>query len=388
MMYLAQNWHNVLTEMPPIKSLLLSALIRDEARRLGFFKVGFAPATVLPTADKFMSCLAQGLHGEMAYIERQAAKREDPRLVFPSARSILVAAMNYCTGDTLSDDPLKGRISRYAWGDDYHATVMARLKRLLEFIRSRESSAEGLCYVDTGPVMEKVWGTQTAIGWMGKHTNLIARDQGSWFFLGTILLNLELEYDCKEKDFCGKCTRCIHACPTGAIAAPYVLDSRCCISYLTIELRGPIPRHLRSLIGNRIYGCDDCQEVCPWNRFAVKTSEREFYPRDGNFMPELRQLISMSHEQFRYQFNNSPMRRVKRDGFVRNVVVALGNSRRREAVPALGAALQDESPLVRSHAAWGLGQIQDREAISLLESSRRKETATDVLEEIDLAMGK
>ena len=353
---------------------------------MGFFKVGFAPAAVLPNAEKFRSCLAQGFHGKIAYLERQAAKREDPRLVFPEARSILVAAMNYCTGDTLSDDPLKGRISRYAWGDDYHAMVMARLERLLEFIRSRESCAKGLCYVDTGPVMEKAWGAQTEVGWMGKHTNLIARDQGSWFFLGTILLNLELEYDCKEKDFCGKCTRCIHACPTGAIAAPYVLDSRLCISYLTIELRGPIPRHLRSLIGNRIYGCDDCQEVCPWNRFAVNTPEREFYPREGNFMPELLSLITMSPVQFSHQSKNSSMRRVKRDGFVRNVVVALGNSRRREAVPALGAALQDNSPLVRSHAAWALGQIPDREAMNLLESARRLETVTAVLEEIRLAL--
>jgi epoxyqueuosine reductase len=372
--------------MLPMNRSVLSELIRDEARRLGFFKLGLAPATLLPTAGKFRSCLAQGLHGAMAYIERQAAKREDPRLVFPNARSVLVAAMNYCTGDALSADPLKGRISRYAWGDDYHSTVMARLRKLLEFIRSRESSAEGLCYVDTGPVMEKMWGAQTAIGWMGKHTNLISRDQGSWFFLGTILLNIELECDSKEKDFCGKCTRCIRACPTGAIVAPYVLDSRLCISYLTIELRGPIPRNLRSLIGNRIYGCDDCQEVCPWNRFAVKTPEREFYPREGNFMPELQQLVGMSPEQFSRRFKNSSMRRVKRDGFIRNVVVALGNSRSHEAVAPLGMALQDESALVRSHAAWALGQIQDREATVALESARRREAHPNVLEEINLAL--
>jgi epoxyqueuosine reductase len=381
------NWHNFLL-MPKIDSSPLSKLIREEGRRLGFSKMGFAPATVLPAAERFRSCLARGFHGEMAYIERQAAKREDPRTVFPGARSIIVTAMNYHTGGPLSDDPLRGRISRYSWGDDYHSTVMDRLERLLEFLRRCEPSADGRCYVDTGPVMEKIWGAQTAIGWMGKHTNLIARSHGSWFFLGIILLNLELEYDRKEKDFCGKCTRCIGVCPTGAIVAPYLLDSRLCISYLTIELRGSIPRHLRPLIGNRIYGCDDCQEVCPWNRFAVKTSEREFYPREENFMPELLSLVSMSPAQFSDRFKKSSVRRVKRDGFIRNVVVALGNSQRREVVPALGLALQDESPLVRSHAVWALGQIQVQEAIGLLESARLKETNPDVLEEISLALRK
>ncbi len=177
-------------------------------------------------------------------------------------------------GHGLANQPLKGKISRYAWGDDYHITIKDRLERLLDFIKKQEPSVQGLCYVDTGPVMEKVWGAETALGWMGKHTNLITRDCGSWFFIGVILLNLDLEHDEPERDYCGKCSRCIQACPTGAIVAPYVLDARLCISYLTIELRGSIPHHLRSLVGNRIYGCDDCQEVCPWNQVCGEKPQK------------------------------------------------------------------------------------------------------------------
>jgi epoxyqueuosine reductase len=259
---------------------------------------------------------------------------------------------------------------------------------MLDFIKNQEPSAQGLCYADTGPVMEKVWGAETSLGWMGKHTNLIARNHGSWFFLGVILLDIELEYDPKERDFCGKCTRCIQACPTGAIVAPYILDARLCLSYLTIELRGPIPRHLRPRIGNRIYGCDDCQEVCPWNRFAVATPEKEFSPREGNLMPDLAPLVRITPEQFENRFNNSPIRRATRDGFVRNVVVALGNSRSSEAVPALDEALRDASPLVRAHAAWALGQMATPRAYRILESARALEADAAVAEEIEGALAK
>jgi epoxyqueuosine reductase len=234
--------------------------------------------------------------------------------------------------------------------------------------------------------MEKIWGARTSLGWLGKHTNLITREQGSWFFIGVILLNLELEYDSQEDDYCGSCSRCIEACPTRAIVAPYVVDARLCISYLTIELRGPIPRALRPLIGNRIFGCDDCQEVCPWNRFAVPTPEREFWPRDGNVMPELASLVHLSNEEFNSRFRGSPIRRAKRDGFVRNVVVALGNSRRHEAVPALAQALKDNGALVRGHAAWALGQIGTLESRHLLELAAATETEPDVLEEVALAL--
>jgi epoxyqueuosine reductase len=372
--------------MAPSNVSTLSLRIREEARRLGFFKVGIAPACPLPHAEHYRSWLAKGWHGEMRYMERQAAKRQDPGLLLANARSVLVLAMNYYTGTADVDAPLRGRICRYARGDDYHAAVKNRVEQLLGFIRSQAPSAHGWCCVDTGPVMEKVWGAQTALGWMGKHTNLITRDQGSWFFIGVILLDVELEYDCREKDYCGTCRRCIQACPTGAIAAPYALDARLCISYLTIELRGPVPRPLRPLIGNRIYGCDDCQEACPWNRFAVTAPEAEFHPREGNLLPELAPLARVSPEEFLHRFKGSPVRRATRDGFVRNAVIALGNSRRDETIPVLEAALQDASPLVRGHAAWALGQIATASACRILESARTKEATPAVLEEIRTAL--
>lgn len=364
----------------------LTRKIRDEAGRLGFFKTGVTRARPLPEGEHLDQWLAEGMHGEMGYMARQAPKRKDPSRVLSDARSIVVLAMNYHTGDSLTDEPLRGRISRYAWGDDYHVIIKERLAALYGFIRREESRAEGLYYVDTGPILEKVWGAQSALGWMGKHSNLITREQGSWFFIGILLLNIELEYDATEKDFCGTCFRCSAACPTGAIIAPYVVDARLCISYLTIEHRGPIPRELRSLIGNRIYGCDDCQEVCPWNRFAVPTTETSFHAREENWMPELASLVSISQQEFQERFRNSPIRRAKRDGFVRNVVVALGNSRHPDAVAALRFALHDESALVRAHAAWALGQIGTKECRALLEEAQDREFNGAVREEIERAI--
>jgi epoxyqueuosine reductase len=370
--------------MPSLSLTELSARIRSEALRLGFIKVGIAPAGPLPNGERFIEWLSNERHGDMGYIERQAPKRLDPGLVFDDARSVLVLALNYYSVDAFSDSPMKGRISRYAWGDDYHDIAKARLEALLAFIKELEPSSRGLCYADTGPVMEKVWGAQTAIGWMGKNTILISGSHGSWFFIGVILLDIELEYDPMEKDFCGRCDRCIRACPAKAIIAPYVLDARRCISYLT-KLRGPIPRSLRSLMGNRIFGCDECQWVCPWNRFAIETSERGFHPREGNLTPELVPLVGMSTNEFSKRFKNSPVHQATRDGFVRNVVVALGNSGNSEAVPALEKGLRDASPLVRAHAAWALGRIADERIPRILELARTKETEPTVLEEISLA---
>ncbi len=364
----------------------LTSRIREEARRLGFFKTGITPARPLPKQERFDLWLEEGMQGEMGYMNRQAPKRRNPALVLRDVRTILVLAMNYNSKKCHTADPLRGKISRYAWGDDYHILLEDRLQELYSFIRHQNPESRGLSYVDTGPVMEKVWGAQSALGWMGKHTNLITREQGSWFFIGVILLNLELEYDTPEKDYCGTCTRCIAACPTGAIVDPYVVDARLCISYLTIELRGSIPRELRPLIGNRIYGCDDCQDVCPWNRFAVSAPEREFHPREWNLMPELAPLVDLTREEFNERFKNSPVRRARRDGFVRNVAVALGNSHRPEAVPALTRALSDRSSLVRAHAAWALGQIGTPDARRVLEGARCSENEPEVLEEISLAL--
>jgi epoxyqueuosine reductase len=364
----------------------LASAIREEARRLGFFKAGIARARPLPGSQRFDSWLQKAMHGEMGYLKRQAVKRKDPRLVLDGIRSLVVLAMNYHTGGPLTQNPLKGRISRYAWGDDYHRVVKSRLSKLYEFIQRKEPQATGLFYVDTGPVMEKAWGAETSLGWLGKHSNLITREQGSWFFIGVILLNLELDYDAREVDYCGTCTQCIAACPTGAIVEPYVVDARLCISYLTIELRGPIPRALRPMIGNRIFGCDDCQETCPWNRFASASGETGFLPRAENHMADLIPLSAITQEEFETRFQGSAVRRAKRDGFVRNVVVALGNSRGPEAVPALTRALGDRSALVRAHAAWAMGRIRHEQARKTLEAARAEETERDVLEEIGLAL--
>ena len=353
---------------------------------MGFFQAGIALVDSAPHYDFFLKWLGDGCHGEMSYLFRQAPKRKDPRLVFPEARSIVVLAMNYFPGDNFSDFPLKGRISRYAWGKDYHGVIHERLEELLHFIQKEEPSAKGSCYVDTGPVMEKAWGAQTAVGWMGKHTNLISRQRGSWFFLGVILLNIPLEPDAQERNFCGTCNRCIEACPTGAIVAPYILDARICISYLTIEYRGPIPRHLRHLIGNRIFGCDECQETCPWNRFARKTSEKGFSPGEGYEMPDLITLVGITPGEFEQRFKKSPIYRATRDGFVRNVVTALGNSGRHQAIPVLEEALLDSSALVRASAAWALGAISQDPAREILLKAQKRENNPLVLEEISFVL--
>jgi len=347
--------------------------------------MGVVAAVPLPWRQHFDAWLAQDMHGEMSYLERQADKRRDLSLVMEDVRSVLILAMNYYVAADSNDDPSRGRISRYAWGGDYHGLMKERLGALMAYIRNEEPKADGLYYADTGPVMEKTWGAHSALGWMGKHSNLICREQGSWFFIGVLLLNCELDYDAAEKNYCGSCTRCLGACPTGAIVSPYVVDARLCISYLTIELKGIMPRHLRSLTGKRIFGCDDCQEVCPWNRFAVSTEERTFLPRAGSRMPELAECAAITAEEFDVRFLDSPIRRVQRDGFVRNVVVALGNSHRPDAVPALAGAMSDASALVRGHAAWALGQIDIPEARVELEKARDVETDPWVSEEIRLA---
>jgi epoxyqueuosine reductase len=335
----------------------LTANIRNEALNIGFAKAGFAPAGETPYTAYYRDWLRGGFHGEMRYLERHAEKRGNPKLVLPGVRSIIVAALNYYSGKDAPASPLAGRISRYAVGADYHPVVMNRLERLLRFIKREVPEANGRCYVDTGPVMEKVWGAETSIGWIGKHSGLVSREFGTGFFIGVILLDIPLEYDGRSKALCGNCRRCLDACPTGALVAPYRLDARKCLSYLTVEFRGTIPCELRPLFGNRIFGCDECLNACPWNRFAAGTTVEELAPHAENIAPELLSLAGLSRDAFERRFALSPVRRATRDGFARNVMIALGNSRRAEAVPALKSALMDESPLVRTHAEWGLSQI-------------------------------
>jgi epoxyqueuosine reductase len=356
--------------------------IRSKARELGFEKVGIARAGAAPRAEFLEPWLTKEFHGEMAYMARTPERRVDPARILPGARSIVCVAKNYQSPGEHTADPRAGRISRYAWGDDYHDVLKAKLQELGKHIERLGGNAK-VC-VDTNAVLEKPWAQEAGLGWQGKHSNLIARDIGSWFFLGEVLTDLELEPDAPhQEEYCGTCTACIDLCPTKAIVAPYVVDSRKCIAYLTIENKGSIPRELRPLMGNLVFGCDICQDVCPWNKFAQVAPEREFYAREGSLTPSLIELMGLTREEFNRRFKGSPVKRAKRSGFLRNVAVALGNSNDPAAIPALERALEDEEPLVRAHAAWALGRLGARSA---LERRRLLESEAEVTEEIEAAL--
>jgi epoxyqueuosine reductase len=373
-----------------IKSEELSARIKSEAQRLGFELVGISPAKVPPHEGTFADWLRRGFAGEMDYLQRSEELRRNPQRLMPWAVSVVSVGMNYFTPfvrSGVSDAP-KGWISRYAWGDDYHDLIKSRLEELLEFVHDGyDRSVEGRVFVDSGPVLERDFAGVAGIGWIGKNTHLISPEKGSWFFLGELFLSLPLAYDQPIKERCGRCDLCLKACPTGAFVGPYVLDARRCISYLTIELKGSIPLHLRPLIGNHIFGCDICQEICPYNVKALPTKEAAFAPREGLYAPDLIPLLSLTAEEFRRRFRSSPIRRAKRRGLLRNVAVALGNLKSREAVPALVRALDDEEALVRGHAAWALGEIGTAEAIAGLQKRRLRETDKGVNDEIEAALG-
>jgi len=301
--------------------------IKQEAHRLGFEKVGIAPAEKLEAeALHLKKWIADGYHGTMGWMEENIDKRIDPKSILPLAQSIISVAMNYYTDTQHSEDPNTGKISRYAWGTDYHDVLTERLQSLLQFIKDRQPGAEGKVYVDTGPMMDKVWAQRAGIGWQGKHSNLITHDYGSWVFLGEIILNLKLEYDVPDTDHCGSCTLCIEACPTQAITEPYVVDANRCISYLTIEHRGEIARELGEKFDRWIYGCDICQDVCPWNQNdAHPTEKEEFQPRQINIAPKLTDIAAMTQNEFSRQFRKSPMKRTKHSGLIRNASIALSN---------------------------------------------------------------
>ena len=299
----------------------LTGEIKLEARRLGFDKVGVAPATALTEeGERLGEWLARGFHGQMSYMARDSQRRADPRLLLPSAKSVVAVALNYFRPEKHSDAPEAGKISRYAWGDDYHDVLRDKLKSLLDWIRERAPGVEGKICVDSAPMMDKAWAARAGLGWIGKHTNLITKEFGSWVFLGELLLSIELEYDSLiEPDHCGACRACIDACPTQAIIAPYQLDATRCISYGTIELReAELPEPIRSNLEGWVFGCDICQDVCPWSRFSKETGEERFEPREGVVEPRLQEMIEMSQEDFSTRFRRSAIKRAKLAGLKRN----------------------------------------------------------------------
>jgi epoxyqueuosine reductase len=349
------------------------------ARDLGFDLCRFATANVPEHAAEFRDWLDRGDGGEMNYLARNAERRCDPQQILPEAKTVIVLALNYFQGRAvvagvppamIAPDPLSssygaastgaatGRIARYAWGDDYHKVIEKKLTAIDDLLRQRGGRQK--CYVDTGPMLERDHAASAGIGWHGKSTMLLNRELGTWFFLAEILTTLEFAPDPPQKNYCGRCTRCIDACPTGAITAPHQLDARRCISYLTIELKGAIPLDLRPLIGDRIYGCDDCLDACPWNRFAKASREAAFAMRPKVAGMKLRDYLSLDREKFRQLFRNSPIKRTKRRGLLRNVCVALGNVGTADDLPALEKAAADAEPLIAEHAQWAIGRIRER----------------------------
>jgi len=299
----------------------LAENIKQRARFEGFNKVGIVGAESLEDEGRRLKeWLARGHHGEMRWMARDVHKRIDPREIFPQARSVVVVALNYFTPHQHQhqQNPATGKVSRYAWGDDYHDVVKEKLVSLLEWIKEQEPSAEGKVCVDIQPAMDKAWAVRAGLGWLGKHSNVITQEHGSWIFIGELLLNLDLEYDHERvEDHCGTCTLCIDACPTAAITEPYVVDSNKCISYATIELRAPeLPAEMD--LAGWLYGCDICQDVCPWNRFEQATSEARFEPREGNVDVELEEVLELTPEDYAARYRGSAMKRAKLAGLQRN----------------------------------------------------------------------
>ena len=335
--------------------------IRAKAAELGFVACGFARADAAPEAGpRLLKWIDDGRHGEMAWMESRKDQRASPAGLWPEARSVIALGMSYAPARdplALAGEGEVGRISVYAQGGDYHKTVKKGLKALARWLVERVPS-ELKVFVDTAPVMEKPLSAAAGIGWQGKHTNLLSREHGNWLFLGIIYSTLELEPDEPGRDHCGSCARCIAACPTGAITGPRQIDARKCISYLTIELAGPIPHEYRAAIGNRIYGCDDCLAVCPWNRFAEEASgNRAFLPRAELAAPRLADLLTLDDTQFRAMFAGSPIKRIGRDRFIRNCLIAAGNSGLPELRTPAARHLEDPDPVVAEAARWAVDRL-------------------------------
>ena len=363
----------------------LRALIDREARRAGFEAVAVTRPDAIPLAPaRLAEFVADGFHGSMDWIAETIGRRAEPSTLWPDVRSIVVLAMNYGPERDprgILDKHDRGAISVYAQNRDYHDVMKGRLKEIAGKIVAN-AGGDVKVFVDTAPVMEKPLAEAAGLGWQGKHTNLVSRQHGSWLFLGTIFTTAELEPDKAEIDHCGSCRACLDACPTDAFPAPYRLDARRCISYLTIENKGPIPREFREKIGNRIYGCDDCLAACPWNKFASAASEAKLAAREDLREPPLSELLALDDAAFRAFFSGSPVKRIGRDRFVRNVLIAAGNSGDTSLTPILRGLLGDGSPLVRGAAIWALSRLlSNRDFGDLAIKASKTETDETVREE-------
>ncbi|GLS31945.1 epoxyqueuosine reductase [Mesorhizobium albiziae] len=369
----------------------LRDLIDREAKKAGFDLVAVTTPDAIPLApERLAQFVAEGLHGSMEWLAETAPRRGDPSILWPEVRSIIVLAMNYGPDSNpldILDRPDRGAISVYARNRDYHDVIKGRLKEIAGKLAVR-GGADVKVFVDTAPVMEKPLAEAAGIGWQGKHTNLVSREFGSWLFLASIFTTAELTPDTPEGDHCGSCRACLDICPTNAFPAPYRLDARRCISYLTIENKGPIPHEFRKAIGNRIYGCDDCLAACPWNKFARSASEMKLASRDELREPALAQLLQLDDAAFRALFSGSPVKRIGRDRFIRNVLIAAGNSGEPSLVESCRELARDPSPLVRGAAVWALSCLLPPPAFADLASDRAgEETDAEVLAEWDAARG-
>lgn len=368
----------------------LTAFVKREAATQGFDVCRITRADAIPEAAPRLSAfLRAGYHGTMAWMPETADRRGSPSLLWPDVRSVVMVAMNYGPGDdprALQGRPEKAAISVYARNRDYHDVMKGRLKEVATRFASR-SGAEVKVFIDTAPVMEKPLAAAAGIGWQGKHTNLVSREFGSWLFLGSIFTTAPLNYDIEENDHCGSCRACLDACPTDAFPAPYQIDARRCISYLTIEHKGPIDRELRPLMGNRIYGCDDCLAACPWNKFALQAREAKIVAREDLKEPDIASLLALDDGEFRTFFSGSPVKRIGRDRFIRNVLIAAGNSGRPSLVGNCKRLLGDPSPLVRSTAVWALSRLLPATEIAGLKAEKTLETDPMVLDEWAAAEG-
>lgn len=358
-------------EMDKAQLADLADAIKREGRALGFQQVGVAGVELGEAESRFKSWLARGFHGEMGYLSGHGSKRTRPAELVPGTVRVVSARMDYWPGGSADAEEMLDRspyayVSRYALGRDYHKVLRARLKRLAEFIRDRVAGVGYRVFVDSAPVLEKPLAQNAGLGWIGKHTNLLNANAGSWFFLGELFTDIPLPVDEPATDHCGSCRACIDVCPTGAIVAPYVLDARRCISYLTIELRGSIPEEFRPAIGNRVFGCDDCQLVCPWNKFAVPSGEADFAPRHGLDVALLVELFRWSEADWDTGTRGSALRRAGYEGWLRNLAVALGNAETSpEVVAALRERIDHPSNMVREHVLWALQQHRSTAAVTV-----------------------